>query len=530
MRRSTGLAIASMVGVAAIAAPIMLSIRIAWNQSLSTEKSRTLSYAQDVLRRVDETAIQFEQAVDKLNNDHLSPCSPGELEIMHQIDLESSYIQAVGRVSGDTLVCTSLGTKAAIPIGPPELVTNRGVTERNNIQLVIAPSYNLSVMSRDGVAIVIDPSLAVDTPTEGPDIPIAIFVPSSPNRNLIARRGNILPRWLKIIPKGSQTTFIDGGYVVTEIRSPIHDYAVVAAVPEVYALRRAQQFALEFVPIGLLCGAGLAWAVLYISRIQLSMKSLIRNGARRGEFFTLYQPVVELESRRWVGAEALVRWKRNGTVVTPDLFIPNAEKCGIISVITAEVAKIVAKDLPKLIQLDSLFKVAINLSTEDATSEGTIFVLQQLLQDSGAHSFNLEVEVTERGFMEGEGVRKLLARIQKMGVSVSIDDFGTGYSSLSCLQTLSLDSLKIDKSFVDTINTDGVTSQVVLHIIDMAHALNLKIVAEGVETEAQAEFLRRRGVHYAQGWLFGRPMAIETFCERLVEQQALPESTAVAVY
>lgn len=520
MQRSTGVAIASIVGVMAIVAPILISIRLAWSQSLSGEKSTALLYAHDVLRRSNETSAQIAQARDMLNNDHLAPCSAGEIKIMQQLDLGSSYIQAVGRISGNTLACTSLDTKGPIQIGPPELVTEYGVTERNNILLSIAPSYPLSVISKDGVAAIIDPSLLVDTPTEGSGILIAIFVPSSPNRSIIgARRGKIPPRWLKTIPKGSETTFIDAGYVVSEVRSPHYDYAVVAAIPEIYANRRAQQFALVFVPIGLLCGAGLAWAVTYISRIQLSMKSVIRTGVRRGEFFLVYQPIVELESRRWVGAEALIRWQRGDTVVPPDLFIPSAEQSGIITLITAEVARMVAKDLPRLIQLDSGFKVAINLSAQDVSSAETIGVLQRLLQTSGSHASNIEVEATERGFLQGIESREILARIREMGVGVSIDDFGTGYSSLSCLQTLGLDALKIDKAFVETVNTDGATSQVVLHIIEMAHSLNLEIIAEGVETEAQAEFLLEKGVRFGQGWLFGKPMAIATFCEKLAGQR-----------
>ncbi len=191
----------------------------------------------------------------------------------------------------------------------------------------------------------------------------------------------------------------------------------------------------------------------------------------------------------------------------------------MITFITKEVAAIVATDLPKLLRSSPHFRVAINLSASDLRSSKTIEILKTILQSSDADASNIVVEATERGVLQGEEVREILSKIRSMGIKVAIDDFGTGYSSLASLQTLGLDTLKIDRTFVETIGTDGATSHVVLHIIEMAHSLELEMVAEGIETEAQAQFLHERGVRYAQGWLFGKPMAIETFCESFESHQ-----------
>jgi sensor c-di-GMP phosphodiesterase-like protein len=140
---------------------------------------------------------------------------------------------------------------------------------------------------------------------------------------------------------------------------------------------------------------------------------------------------------------------------------------------------------------------------------------------SGALPHNVVLEATEHGFVSGPECRQLISTLRKRGFRIAIDDFGTGYSSLSCLQQLDLDLLKVDKAFVETIGTDGATSEVVLHIIEIARSLQLQLVAEGVDTEAQARFLLDRGVQYGPGWLFGRPMSAEALCELLAEQSSL---------
>jgi sensor c-di-GMP phosphodiesterase-like protein len=333
---------------------------------------------------------------------------------------------------------------------------------------------------------------------------------------------------LNPIGRGQSISFVDGQYVVSQVRSKTRDFEAVSVIPINHAYKHVMQFAIVFVPIGLVCGLGIGWAVMYYVGLRSSPQAMIRAAARNHNFYVEYQPVVDLATRQIVGAEALVRWKRGDTVISPASFIPLAEESGVISLITDSVMDIVSRDLPRLMELDPKFRVAINFSATDLKTDLTIDKLVGFLGKSGASPQNLIVEATEHGLISGLETCRVVARIREAGFRVAIDDFGTGYSSLSCLQSLGLDFLKIDKSFVDNIGTDGVTSEVVLHIIEIARSLNLRIVAEGVETDAQAVFLKKRNVEFAQGWLFGRPMSIDTLCSRIDQDACMIEEAPVA--
>jgi len=143
-----------------------------------------------------------------------------------------------------------------------------------------------------------------------------------------------------------------------------------------------------------------------------------------------------------------------------------------------------------------------------------------MLQSMQAPPGAVVLEITERSFVDASIARPLVQRIRQEGVRVAIDDFGTGYSNLAALASFEIDYLKIDKSFVDTIGLQAVTSQVVPHIIEMARTLGLEMIAEGVETQDQADYLRARGVQFAQGWLYGKPMPIEELMARADAAQA----------
>jgi sensor c-di-GMP phosphodiesterase-like protein len=516
MPNKSRVGIALFGAIVAFLVPVLVSVYLAWCESYATEKAFSLNNAQEILRRIEETSRQFKAAEQRMAQAELPPCSPQDIKLMRQVDLGSSYMKAVGRVTHDTLFCTSQGITSPISLGKPDLVTSEGVSEYFNKNLAGPPSHPLNVVAVGGFAMIVDPVLAFDISTEGQDVELAVFVPSAPKHDLVAAQGqNFLSDWFEPIDQGSQSTILSSGYMVTRIRAAQSDLAVVVATPQGYIFRRIGHFALFFIPVGILCGAIFSLLFSLVARRHSSFPTMLRRALKDDSLYVLYQPVVELATRRIVGAEALVRWKSNFADMRPDYFIPQAEEYGMIQLITAQVLAMVASDLPQFLKIDPKFCVAVNVSAADLCDNRTIDAMEQFLRVSGGRPENVEIEATERAFLQGPETSELIDALRAKGFSVAIDDFGTGYSSLSCLQTLSLDTLKIDRAFVETINTDGVTSQVVLHIIEMAHSLHLEMVAEGVETEPQAQYLQKRGVRYAQGWHFGRPMGVTPLCEQL---------------
>ena len=169
------------------------------------------------------------------------------------------------------------------------------------------------------------------------------------------------------------------------------------------------------------------------------------------------------------------------------------------------------REMRALLLANGHLHIAINVCASDIQTGRLLDVLARALDGSGIAVGQIWLEATERGFIDVAAARNALERARAMGFSVAIDDFGTGYSSLAYLQNLPVDALKIDKSFIDTIGGDTVTSSVTSHIIDMAHTLELQIIAEGVETPLQADYLRERGVEYGQGWLFSKALPAAQF-------------------
>ena len=246
---------------------------------------------------------------------------------------------------------------------------------------------------------------------------------------------------------------------------------------------------------------------------RLDLESGLRQALARGELEVFYQPKVACHSRALRGAEALVRWRRPGSgLVSPLDFIPLSEERGLIVPIGQWVLERACAQARAWLDAGRRLSIAVNLSARQFREKNLLEMVRGVLGSTGLPPELLELEITEGILMHDvRQVSGILADLRRMGVRVAIDDFGTGYSSLAYLRSLPVDTLKIDRSFVCDVTTNEDSSAIAAAIIAMSKSLRLQVVAEGVETEEQFQFLAAQGCEEIQGFLISRPIAIDDF-------------------
>ena len=254
--------------------------------------------------------------------------------------------------------------------------------------------------------------------------------------------------------------------------------------------------------------------------LNLALEADLRRALVRDELLALYQPKVNRDGRI-VGAELLIRWQHpQRGLITPDKFIPLAEESGLIIPVSEWVIETAARQVRAWLDAGHTgIGLAINLSPAHFRHPRLLDTLQDAVKRNGLSEDRLELELTEGMLMEDlDGTLRLLEQLNQAGMRLAIDDFGTGYSSLNYLTRFPIHVLKIDRSFIRNIDQDRNSLSIVRAVIAMAHSLNLQVVAEGVETQSQAELLHKESCDLIQGYLYGRPMPAEEFAQRLHDQ------------
>jgi sensor c-di-GMP phosphodiesterase-like protein len=275
----------------------------------------------------------------------------------------------------------------------------------------------------------------------------------------------------------------------------------------------------ECVILGGVTGALFGFLLSLLYRRSRGMERQLRRAIAGDKLRIEYQPIVNLEDRRIVGAEALSRWTdEDGFPVGPDVFIKLAEERGFVGAITERVVRNALRELGETLRNYPDFQLSINAAAADLADPSFLPMLDLAVEQAGVSAHRLAIEITESSTVQYRTAMEAIRLLRQKGYSVHIDDFGTGYSSLSYLHDLSIDAIKIDRSFTKAIGTGSVIGSILPQILSIADALHLGVIVEGIETEEQASYFAcAEGRVLGQGWLYGHPVPVDEFIGILIE-------------
>lgn len=324
------------------------------------------------------------------------------------------------------------------------------------------------------------------------------------------------------ITNGSRMTLRDKeqwGYTTLKMHNDRYDIMLSVTAPRSELLGNWRQVLLSLLPMAIILSLLLMAMTRHWLKRKYSFRDEIRRGIAGNEFSVNYQPVFNLETGQFNGAEALLRWQRpDGHWVRPDAFITAAEAEGMVVPLTRHLFKLIVLDSAHW-QLRPGFHLSVNIAAEHLQHESFVQDIQGFCADLQHLKPLITLELTERSLIaEDEVISNKLAVLRNEGIKIAIDDFGTGHCSLSYLQTFPLDYLKIDRGFVNAIESVDSETPVLDAIIQLSQKLALKVVAEGVENEMQLRYLQNHGVCFIQGYYYAKPMAGNVLSDWLQQQ------------
>ena len=514
--------------VLAVALPTVGALILAQVLAFHDQSTRAQIMAGVVLDRAAQTTDQLAAAFATM--DSYPPemaCSSGAMATMRRVDLGSSLLQGVGYIRNDTLLCSSLGERAPMTVGAPDYVSATKTTFRRARALTIAPETPLLLVSdARGFTGLVHPGLVFGL--AGPSDGLASGLISVSTRELILKSGDARFDWTTVtLPPEQKAGLVTlDGQLVAWQRSPRWDHFAYAAVPLTAVASLFAKFSLWLLPLGVAIGFAILLVMRRLIAVRASLPSLLKNGLARGELYPVYQPIVDMRTGRWVGAEVLARWRQpNGDFVSPDVFVAIAERHGLIGKLTRTILEASTSDMADLVRGRPGFYLSVNIASADLREPDFVDFVTSCCRARGLGNERLHLEITERNEVDAETAAETIRTLRGLGLRVGIDDFGIGYSNLAYLDLLQVDYLKIDRVFVAAIDRGAIGSEIVDHIIELANARHLEVVAEGIETAEQRAALLSRGVAFGQGWLFGRPMSALDFARLYVDNQTRPSET-----
>ncbi|AKM31302.1 hypothetical protein AB870_15965 [Pandoraea faecigallinarum] len=491
------------------AIPVLAGIFVASEMNQARDERSLAEFAARAVRQADMVHGQVLNAMRDVEAIPGDPCSGTFLEAIRRIAMTYRYVSDVGALGNGRYLCTS----------------RQGVTQADKVHFSHSKATSgpytwifwhqskdipnkAALFDHRGRFVAVDPAMYVDlVDLRGREI--AVF--DSDTQRLLA----ITPRadtrrmpspFRSRSPSDGPPTPRAWRNLVTH--STAYPLSIVVRSQTPGLLIEGIDLLLLWGCAGASAGGTAAWVARRMFRRHQSLPFALRTAIRRNRLDVHYQPIVDMSTRKTVGIEALVRWYREHETVSPAVFVPIAEQHNLIQPLTELVMRTALDELAPLLRTSRSLYVSINVSVEELQTQRFLKMLNECCAKHAISRDQVKVEATERRLMSKARARSAIDALRDAGYAVLIDDFGTGYSNLSYLNHFKIDGLKVDKSFVGKANREAAADLLVTHIAAMAQTLDLLIVAEGVETEEQAHYLRSKGITYAQGWHYARAMSV----------------------
>jgi sensor c-di-GMP phosphodiesterase-like protein len=466
-------------------------------------------YADRLLKVREQIVRENRQTITAIAADGLPFCSDEELAFMRDYAFRAQHIRVIGRTKDGFLYCSTTVSRLAHPMKmPAPSITISGVKTYIQMPLLNSNKAVGQVFEKDGVTLVFDFDFFKSLEESPMSYENLLF--DKPNHAMLSVIGTPMPLTVDEIVAGK---FISrNGALYQPLCSSTTRNCIIATEPRNAVLAHSRWFALGVPIVGALFGGIFTLLLLQLYKRGRSMESQLRRALRNNSLTVAYQPIVDLETEKIVGAEALVRWiNEDGESIRPDIFVALAEEKGFVGEITKFVALRSMEELGDLL-LAGGFRITLNIVSRDLTDAEFLPYLKWCRTTARIQPSSIGLELTERSTADQPNAMEAISDLHHTGHAVYIDDFGTGYSSLAYLHHLQVDAIKIDRAFTQTVGTEAVTASVVPQILAMAKQLDLLVVVEGIETRQQADYFRSvgRGV-LGQGWLFGKPMTAPLF-------------------
>ncbi|MFN3358628.1 MAG: EAL domain-containing protein [Pseudomonas sp.] len=502
-KRATRSLITALSGLLPIALGVVI---LHWQAERSLQENTALT-AQEAVRQFDLMLDNTALAAQALLPLAGQPCDNATQLALREQVTRRPFVRATTLSWQRNIYCTSLfGGEQASDVNPSDYVEGTLWLMKSN---PVTPDTALLVYR------LVDADKAAFASIDGYQLTNALRLISRYTQ-LILQVG---PHWLGAdgnVRNLPMPTFAVAHHQLASARYP---YSVDAGMPEgeVWRYMRDRYPALFSLVVffGVLAGVFAHW----LQKRSSAPTHELQRALEANEFIAYFQPVVRGDTRQWAGCEVLMRWQHpKEGLVSPDLFIPLAEHCGLIVPMTRALLRQTAARLaPYAGCFDPGFHIGVNITAQHCHDLALVDDCREFLAAFAPGQVTLVLELTERELIEPTDItRQLFVALHQLGVMIAIDDFGTGHSSLGYLRNFNVDYLKIDQSFVAMIGADALSSHILDSIIELSGKLDLGVVAEGVETVEQCDYLAAQGVDFLQGYLFGKPLPIDEFIKCLV--------------